>query len=364
MKPSITKHSITKYSHKEHSITKHSITKQSDSELSSVFDLSACRLCPRSCGVDRYKAKGYCGEGAHIRGARAALLQWEEPCLTGPFGSGAVFFSGCNLGCVFCQNADLANGRTEEKTARLPLTSDRLSDIFLSLQEQQAANINLVTPGHFLPLLIPALEKARSRGLSIPVVYNTGSYEKVAAIKALDGLVDVYLPDLKFYDSAISARLSKAPDYFDCASAVIAEMVRQCPEPIFADGSHALPDDETADIPLMKRGVIVRHLAIPGLAADSRTVLRYLLETYGNSVFISLMNQYTPMPGVKDMEISPAAGTMPPVVAELSRTLTDEEYDELIDYALDLGIENGFLQEGGTASESFIPSFDGSGITH
>ncbi len=312
---------------------------------SDIFDLSNCTLCPRNCHADRLAGNtGFCRETAEIRGARAALLAWEEPCLTGTKGSGAVFFSGCNLGCVFCQNYCLASSQ-----AGRPLSPERLADIFLSLESEGAANINLVTPAHFSPLLVPVLEEAKKRGLRIPVVYNTGSYEKAEAIRRLDGLIDIYLPDLKYVSDELAVRYSRAPRYFAFASAAIREMVRQCPEPCFSDGSHALDAPEGEETPLMLRGVIVRHLALPGQQNDSRAVLRYLHETYGDKIFISIMSQYTPMSQVQGDPL-------------LSRRLTEEEYDALTDYAVELGIDNGFLQEGETASESFIPAFDGTGL--
>ncbi|MDO5134054.1 MAG: radical SAM protein, partial [Eubacteriales bacterium] len=230
---------------------------------------------------------------------------------------------------------------------RVPLSPERLAEIFFELEAQGAHNINLVTPEHFVPLLIPALREAKMNGLSIPVVYNTGSYEKVEAVRALEGLVDIWLPDLKYMSPALAASHTGAPDYFRHASAAIAEMVRQCPEPVFSDGSHAIDCADDADDPLMTRGVLVRHLALPGCAEDSRAILRYLRETYGNRIFISLLNQYTPMPK--------APGS-------LARRLSESEYDALVSYAIEIGIENGFVQESGTVSSSYIPVFDGTGI--
>lgn len=215
-----------------------------------------------------------------------------------------------------------------------------------------------MTPEHFVPLLVPALDRAKRQGLTIPVVYNTGSYEKVEAVRALEGLVDVWLPDLKYVSSILSARHTGAADYFSCASAAIAEMVRQCPEPVFSDGSHTIDCPDDADDPLMIRGVLVRHLALPGCGQDSRAVLRYLHETYGDRIFISIMNQYTPMPQVFDGKRGEKTISDP----NLCRRLTEEEYDALVDYAIDLGIQNGFIQESGTVSPSYIPVFDGTGI--
>lgn len=356
-----------------------------DNEIQNAFlDLSACRLCPRSCGVDRIGGQvGYCGETAAVRAARAALHFYEEPVISGRSGSGAVFFTGCNLGCIFCQNTVIASSpdsapagsanprrqsgsseQNEHTTAasdpisasasyqtvhKVPVTPDRLSDIFLQLQAQGACNINLVTPSHFVPLLIPALRSARRSGLKIPVVYNTGSYERPEVIAALEGLVDIWLADLKYMSEDLSRTYSHAPDYFSYASAAIQEMVRQCPEPLFADGTSTVDAVDDADDPLMVRGVIVRHLALPGCVQDSKKVLRYLHRTYGDSIFISLMNQYTPTARVQGDPL-------------LGRRLTRREYDRLVDYAIRIGIRNGFIQEEGTASDTFVPLFDGTGL--
>ena len=352
--------------------------------------LSDCALCPRDCHVNRLQGqRGFCGESGVLRAARAALYYTEEPVISGRNGSGTVFFSGCNLGCIYCQNRQISrpgrdfpaaapvffggtpgfpdesgneNGKKTAGEPRLPrlieLSSERLSEIFFELEAEGAHNINLVTPEHFVPLLIPALDRAKRQGLTIPVVYNTGSYEKVEAVRALEGLVDVWLPDLKYVSSILSARHTGAADYFSCASAAIAEMVRQCPEPVFSDGSHTIDCPDDADDPLMIRGVLVRHLALPGCGQDSRAVLRYLHETYGDRIFISIMNQYTPMPQVFDGKRGEKTISDP----NLCRHLTEEEYDALVDYAIDLGIQNGFIQESGTVSPSYIPVFDGTGI--
>ncbi len=319
--------------------------------MTTSLDFSNCTLCPRNCGVDRTKGQlGICGEPAALYAARAALMYYEEPCISGSAGSGAVFFDGCNLGCVFCQNRDISKGLRGPVQGK-EITPARLSDIFLELQEQGANNINLVTPSHYLPHVVDALTLAKNHGLSIPVVYNTSAYEKSEAIHALDGLVDIYLPDLKFYDSKLALRYCKALDYFARATKAIAEMVRQRPMPVFSDGSHSLDEADDRDDPTMVSGVIVRHLCMPGHTGDSKRILRYLYETYGDSIFVSIMNQYTPMSTLPD-DIDPL----------LKRRLTDEEYDDVVNYAIDLGVTNGFLQEGGTVSESFIPLFDGTGI--
>ncbi|MBR4763309.1 MAG: 4Fe-4S cluster-binding domain-containing protein [Lachnospiraceae bacterium] len=309
------------------------------------MDLSDCTLCPRSCRVNRLAGRiGYCNVTADLFAARAALYYHEEPVISGSRGSGAVFFAGCNMGCVFCQNYAIAKAMTGTQ-----LSSGRLTEIFLSLQEQGAHNINLITAEHFLPQVIRSLRDAKDQGLTLPVVYNTGTYERVEAIQALEGLVDVWLPDFKYISPRLSLAYSHTPDYFQYASKALQEMVRQCPEPLFSDGSHTLDAPDDADDPLMVRGVLVRHLVLPGSTQDSMDILKYLHDTYGDQIFISIMNQYTPMPQVKDDP-------------DLGRKLSSEEYEKVVDYAISLGITNGFIQEEGTASRRYIPAFDGTGI--
>lgn len=311
------------------------MTDQTTNENGTRTEFSDCILCPRECHVNRNAGEiGYCGQPATLMAARAALHFWEEPCLSGTNGSGAVFFSGCNLRCVYCQNCEIAQGLSGRKIA-----VSRLSDIFLELQKKGAHNINLVTPTHFVPHIITALETAKKLGLSIPVVYNTSAYEKTDTLKMLDGLVDIYLPDLKYQDSGLSERYSHAPDYFETATRAISEMVRQVGSPVFTDGEDSM----------MKKGVIVRHLLLPGCEKDTRRILRYLHETYKNDIYVSIMNQYTPLSQVKN-------------IPELNRKISPREYEKIVDFAISIGIENGFIQEGDTASESFIPAFDNEGI--
>lgn len=325
--------------------------------------MKQCILCPRSCQVDRNSGKkGICGQTSRVKVARASLHMWEEPCISGEYGSGTVFFSGCALHCVFCQNHNIANGEAGKE-----ITIDRLAEIFIELQNKGANNINLVTAGHFVPQVVEALKKAKKKGLSLPVVYNTSSYESVETLKLLEGYVDIYLPDLKYVDKDLSKKYSHAPDYFQCAKEAIAEMVRQTGEIQFVPETMAASDgagnkvveklgieeyqerSEQGEKLVMTKGVIVRHLLLPGCAEDSKRVLKYLLEQYGNRVFISIMNQYTPLPHVKNYP-------------ELNRKVTTEEYEEVVDYAIKLGIENGFIQEGEAAEESFIPEFDERGV--
>lgn len=296
-------------------------------------NLTSCTLCPRACGVDRaHGALGRCGVPADPIVARAALHAWEEPCISGVRGSGTVFFSGCSLGCVFCQNTEIAHGLRGKTVSR-----ERLAEIFLQLEEAGAHNINLVTPTHYAALLPEVIERARALGLTVPIVYNSSGYERPETLRMLSGYIDIYLPDFKYTDPALAERYAAAPDYPEVAKAALREMVAQCPAPIL-DGEG-----------MMARGVIVRHLMLPSAYRNSHDAVKYL-ATYGNSIYISLMNQYTPMPGV--------ALRFP----ELASPVGEKEYRRLVAYAVRLGIEQAYIQEGGTVSESFIPPFDLSGI--
>lgn len=292
--------------------------------------MSDCRLCPRNCGADREnEKKGYCGESSTIRVARTSLHLWEEPCITGEFGSGTVFFSGCGLRCIFCQNHNIADSSVGKE-----FTVEELADACIRLQEKKATNINLVTAGHFVEQVVLVLRRAKEKGLTIPIVYNSSGYETVESLQKLEGLVEIYLPDCKFFDSHIAKEYAKAPDYFSVAKAAIEEMVRQVGGPVF--------DEKTGN---MIRGVIVRHLILPGHTKDSKEILKYLYTTYGNTIYISILNQYTPMGVWKEYP-------------NLNRKVTIREYEKVLDYALDIGIENAFIQEGKTADQSFIPEFD------
>lgn len=294
----------------------------------------SCRLCPRNCAVNRENGqRGVCGQTSQLKVARAALHFWEEPCISGETGSGAVFFSGCGLHCVYCQNTAIANGSVGKE-----ISGGRLAEIFLELQQQGAVNLNLVTAGHFVPWIIPALERAKAEGFHLPVVYNTSSYEQAETIKQLEGYVDIYLPDFKYMDEGLAEKYSHAKDYPMVAKQAVAEMVRQT--------GAARINEKTG---LMERGTLVRHLVLPGQTEDSKKIVEYLYKTYGDTIFLSIMNQYTPVVWQKDFK-------------ELNRKLTEEEYDEVVDFAIDIGVENGFIQEGETAEESFIPSFDCEGV--
>ncbi|WP_352420487.1 radical SAM protein [Proteiniborus sp.] len=295
--------------------------------------LKDCTLCPRECHVDRIKGqKGYCRQTDELVVARAALHMWEEPCISAEKGSGAVFFSGCSMGCVYCQNRNVAKGLAGKK-----ITINRLAEIFIELQYKGANNINLVTPSHYVPQIVEAIIIARKEGLKLPIVYNCSGYEKKDTLKHLDGYVDVYLPDFKYMNERLAKKYSNASDYFFFASEAIKEMVHQIGEPRFDNNG------------IMIKGVIVRHLTLPGYLEDSKKIIRYLHETYGDLIYISIMNQYTPLPYVEEYP-------------EINRKITEEEYNELVNYAIEIGVENGFIQEGETALESFIPNFDEEGV--
>ena len=292
-----------------------------------------CFLCPRKCGINRSTGQtGVCGVSSEIMVARAALHYWEEPCISGKRGSGAVFFSGCSLHCVFCQNREISDGK-EGKV----ISKERLSDIFMELAGKGANNINLVTPGQYIPDIVWAVNDAKSRGMKLPIIYNTSGYENVTELKLLEGIVDVYLPDFKYMDSTLSAMYSRAKDYPSVAKQALSEMVRQQPDVVI--------DDATG---LIQKGVIVRQLLLPGHVNDAKAVLKYLYDTYHDHVYISMMSQFTPIA----LEDYP----------EINRTVTKREYERLVNYALEIGITNAFIQEGDVAKDSFIPAFDCEGV--
>ena len=291
-----------------------------------------CTLCPRACGVDRTRGQtGFCGASDTMRAARAALHFWEEPPISGSRGSGAVFFSHCTLGCVYCQNREIARREAFGQT----ISPAALADTFLALEAEGAHNINLVTAAHYAPHVVRALALAKQKGLAVPIVYNSSSYEAMETLRLLEGYIDIYLPDDKYYSSYYAARYSAAPDYHEIAIAAITEMARQTGAPAYgADG-------------LLLRGTVVRHLMLPGLAGDTAQVLRDLACRFGDSILVSLMRQYTPF----DMRDYP----------ELDRAVTEAEYAEACERFLALGL-TGFFQEGEAISESFIPAFDGTGL--
>lgn len=298
--------------------------------------LSACELCPRRCRADRAAGeRGVCGATDTLRLARAALHFWEEPPISGEAGSGTVFFSGCPLKCVYCQNHEISTGNFG-----IDVSSERLAQIMLELQDQGALNINLVTATHYAHLLPEAIAAARAQGLAIPIVYNTSGYERVEAVRELDDLVDIWLTDFKYADAGLGRALSHVPDYPSVAQSALIEMARQ----LERHGGGAARADGT-----WTRGIIVRHLVLPGHTEDSCRVLDLIWDAVGD-VPISVMNQYTPNAAMR------AAG------GELARAVTREEYERVLDHADDLGFTQMFWQEGGAVDESFTPPFDTTGV--
>ncbi|MBD5129018.1 MAG: radical SAM protein [Ruminococcaceae bacterium] len=292
-----------------------------------------CTLCPRMCGVDRAVSRGCCGMGEEITAAKVMLHHWEEPCISGERGSGAVFFSGCVLKCAYCQNYDIS----AEHKGR-PVTEERLAEIFLELQGQGAENINLVNPTHFVPQIIRAVETAKSRGLTLPIVYNSGGYERVETLRMLDGLVDIYLPDVKYFDNELAKTLSDAPGYFDTAMNAVAEMVRQTGKPRFAEG-------------IILRGTIVRHLVLPWQYKDSIEIIKRVGNRFGGEILFSLMSQYTPFGRVKvDTRFE-----------KFNRRITTFEYRKALEAVYAAGLA-GYMQEKSSAKEEYTPIFDFSGL--
>lgn len=296
-----------------------------------MSNLSSCTLCPRHCGIDRKSGNfGFCGADDTIKIARCALHFWEEPCISGERGSGTVFFSHCSMKCVYCQNykiSKLGIGKT--------ISINELADSFLYLAKEGANNINLVTPTHYVPQIIEAVNIAKNKGLNLPIIYNSSGYETVDTIKMLKGIVDVYLPDMKYFDDQYAVRYSSAPNYFKTASHAISEMFAQVGKCVFNEKG------------IIKKGVIVRHLMLPHLLFDSKKIIDYLHTTYGDDIFLSIMNQYTPTSNISEN------------FPELKEKISEEYYNSLIDYALKIGVKNAYIQEGDTAKESFIPEFFG-----
>lgn len=295
-------------------------------------ELKKCTICPIGCETDRTIKKGPCGAGNQVAVAKAFLHQWEEPCISGKKGSGTIFFSGCNLHCVFCQNHDISQdgfGRS--------ISIERLAEIMLELQTQGAENINLVTPTPYVLHIIQAVKSARAKGLLLPILYNTNGYETVETIELLKGTVDIYLPDIKYYRDAYAVRYSKAKDYFERTSAAVKAMINQVGYPVF---------DEKG---MMKRGVLIRHMVMPELLSDSKNILRWIKDNLSKDVYVSLMCQYTPMFRACEFE-------------EINRRLDDWEYEYIVDFFFKLGLENGFVQDYSSAVTDYVPNFDLTGV--
>lgn len=291
--------------------------------------LKMCEICPRKCGINRYEKPGVCGATNKIKLAYYSLHMWEEPVISGSRGSGTIFFSNCNLKCIYCQNKQISTGGYGKY-----ISNKKLGEIMIELQNMGAHNINLVTPTHYIPQIAFVLQKIKDNSLNIPIVYNTSSYENVGSLMMMKNLVDVYLADLKYFDDQLAFNYSGCRDYFETATMAIDEMYRQVGLPQFDKNG------------LIKSGLIVRILVLPGHVEDAKKIIRYLYDTYGNNIFMSIMNQYTPVNTC--------------IYNNLNRRLSDEEYDEVIKYALELGVKNAFIQEGDTADDSFIPNFDAS----
>ena len=293
---------------------------------------NSCELCPRKCHINRNTTKGICSNTSTLKVARSALYYFEEPSISGTNGSGTIFFSGCNLKCCYCQNKEISNNNFG-----INISVERLSELMLELQKKKANNINLVTPTHFVPSIIEAIKLARKKGLSIPIVYNTSGYESITTIKLLAGYVDIYLTDFKYFDNKLGEDLSKVKNYFEIASLALEEMYKQVGKNKFASNG------------IMMRGIIVRCLVLPTKGADTKKIINYLYKKYQDNIYLSIMNQYTP--------VNPSD-----TFTFLNDKVSDKEYDDIINYALDLEVKNAYIQEGETQDESFIPPFDLEGL--
>lgn len=293
---------------------------------------NSCELCPRKCHINRNINKGICSNTSTLKVARSALHYFEEPSISGTNGSGTIFFSGCNLKCCYCQNKEISNDNFG-----INISVERLSELMLELQKKKANNINLVTPTHFVPSIIEAIKLARKKGLSIPIVYNTSGYESITTIKLLAGYVDIYLTDFKYFDNKLGEDLSKVKNYFEIASLALEEMYKQVGKNKFASNG------------MMMKGIIVRCLVLPTKGADTKKIINYLYKKYQDNIYLSIMNQYTPVNHSDTFTF-------------LNDKVSDKEYDDIINYALDLGVKNAYIQEGETQDESFIPPFDLEGL--
>lgn len=302
-----------------------------------MYDLlKNCRICPKKCGADRYKGKGLCGAGSEVLAAKACLHHWEEPCISGSRGSGAVFFSGCNMKCVFCQNHDISQKTSGALTGK-KISTERLSEIFLQLQEQGAQNINLVSPTPYALHIIEAVRAAKEKGLDIPIIYNTNGYELEETIEALRGTVDVYLPDIKYYNDLYSVKYSSTGSYFEYSSKAVMAMYSQVGYPEFDKNG------------IIKKGLIIRHLVLPGLGSDSRRIFQWVRKNIGKYAYMSIMCQYTPMH--KAFQYN-----------DINRRISSAEYEKVIGWFFEAGLENGYMQDIESASCSYVPDFNLSGI--
>lgn len=291
-----------------------------------------CGICPRNCGIDRSKTVGFCGVGDRLKVALATIYNGEEPCLTGNKGSGTIFFSGCNLACVYCQNAKISHDGYGKE-----ITVDRLVEVFFELKEKGATNINLVTPSHYVNLIKNAIITAKSKGFDLPFLYNSGGYDSIFELKLLDGLIDIYMPDFKYFDDALAKKYSKCNNYVDTVKLAIKEMYRQV-------GKNQFDEDG-----ILKRGIIVRHLVLPGYVDNSKNIISYLYDEYGDNIYISIMNQYFPSGNLAAYE-------------EINRVVSCKEYDDVLDYAVKYGVNNAYIQSDGANTDDMIPAFDLRGV--
>lgn len=291
-------------------------------------ELKSCNICPHKCGVNRLNGiKGRCKCDNKIKIALASVHNYEEPCISEKNGSGTVFFSNCNLNCIYCQNYEISQlGKGKE------ITIEHLAQIFIKQQEKNVNNINLVTPTMYVPQIIEAIKIARKKGLNIPIIYNSNGYENVETIKKLNGYIDIYLPDLKYYSNEIAVKYSKAPNYFEIATKAILEMINQVETPEFNENG------------LIKKGVIIRHLVLPGHIQNSKHILKWLKENVNSRAYVSVMAQYFPTYKAKEDKY-------------LNRKLTNKEYSEIEQYLYLLDIENGYMQDLGKHEEEYVPDF-------